>query len=98
MKKIFAMIAFSLFMLIGASNVSAASTENFIIKVELKNNLGPSNTYKFTPKGQSVLKEDANISIYERPHIYTFNRKFKNSYYGWESGNQRWIIHCFNYS
>ena len=72
MKKMFAMIAFSLFMLIGASNVSAASTENFIIKVELKNNLGPSNTYKFTPKGQSVLKEDANI-VFTKDRTYTLS-------------------------
>ena len=72
MKKMFAMIIFSLFMLIGTSNVSAASTENFMIKVELKNNLGPSKTYKFTPKGQSVLKEDANI-VFTKDRTYTLS-------------------------
>ncbi|QBP41770.1 cell wall-binding repeat-containing protein [Paenisporosarcina antarctica] len=42
---------------------AASDTENFIVKVKLTNNLGPSKTYQFIPKGDTVLKEDTNIVL-----------------------------------
>lgn len=42
---------------------AATDTENFVVKVKLINKLGPSKTYQFTPKGETVLKEDPSIIL-----------------------------------
>ncbi|WP_019415435.1 SpoIID/LytB domain-containing protein [Paenisporosarcina sp. TG20] len=42
---------------------AATDTENFIVKVKLINKLGPSKTYQFIPKGDTILKEDTTIIL-----------------------------------
>ena len=58
-------LIFAILLLFSDSNSvhAATDTENFIVKVKLTNNLGPSKTYQFTPMGGSVLKEDSTIVL-----------------------------------
>lgn len=59
------MILLAAFFLFIASNPvhAATDTESFTVKVRLTNNLGPSKTYQFIPKGETVLKEDNTIVL-----------------------------------
>ncbi|MGB5946768.1 SpoIID/LytB domain-containing protein [Paenisporosarcina sp.] len=58
-------LIFALLLLFSDSNPAhaATDTENFIVKVKLTNNLGPSKTYQFIPKGETILKEDGTIVL-----------------------------------
>jgi len=58
-------LIFALLLLFSDSNPAhaATDTENFIVKVKLINNLGPSKTYQFIPMGETILKEDPTIVL-----------------------------------
>lgn len=58
------LLAATLLLFIDTNPVHAATdTESFTVKVRLTNNLGPSKTYQFIPKGETVLKEDNTIVL-----------------------------------
>lgn len=58
-------LIFALLLIFSDSNPAhaATDTENFIVKVKLINNLGPSKTYQFIPMGETILKEDPTIVL-----------------------------------
>lgn len=64
-------LTFALLLLFSNTNQVHATTDpdDFTVKVKLKNNLGPSTTYQFIPKGDTILIEDDTI-ILKKDSIY----------------------------